>query len=163
MALDTQDKIYIHKELQTESAQLREYFGKEIQTESAQLREYFGKEIQAESAQLREYFGKEIQTALTDNNKSLRMEIAKDIKASEKRTNHRTDILIEKVREDIKVMNETLEARTRVVVREEMDIALKDIRDELRLGGIRFSIFQKEMAALRRDHEAHVNNHAIHC
>ena len=98
---------------------------------------YIRSEIQSESTQMSKY-------------------IAKEIRSSEKRTNHRTDILIEKVREDIRALGELTEIKTREIVHEALDPIVQGMRSDMR-------IFQQEMASLRRDHELHVNNHAIHC
>ena len=87
--------------------------------------------------------------------KEVKKEITSAISASEKRTNHRTDILIEKVREDIRILNETIEARTRIIVREELAEAIRPIQ-------ISTELFRQEMIQLRREHDAHVSNYAIH-
>ena len=88
--------------------------------------------------------------------REIRREIRTEIKASEKRTNHRTDLLIEKVRDDIKTLGETMEARTRIIVREEVAQIVAPLYQYN-------DIMRQEFAALRGEFNAHTNNHAIHC
>jgi hypothetical protein len=87
--------------------------------------------------------------------KYIRTELYTAIRASEKRTNHRTDLLIEKVRDDIKILGETMEARTRIIVREEVAHIVAPLYQYN-------DIMRQEFAALRGEFNAHVNNHAIH-
>ena len=92
--------------------------------------------------------------------KYIRTELYTAIHASEKRTNHRTDVLIEKVRDDIKILGETMEARTRIIVREEVTQIIADVVKPLYQYN---DIMRQEFAALRGEFNAHTNNHAIHC